>query len=91
MWSKAILATVLLLATTATTPSLAQRERDPTADSGASSGATTREEAACRRDARKFCRHVKPEDGNAGFLSCLQEHRAALSKACRGMLEEHNL
>ncbi len=54
-------------------------------------GGTEQENAACRRDTRRLCRAVKAEEGNDGYLSCLQEHRAQLSKACKDVLESHGL
>ena len=67
------------------TPSLAQ-----TAAQGLFSG-TPEDRAACRRDVRKFCRHIKASTGNDAFLQCLQEHRAKLSKACGQVLRSHGV
>jgi hypothetical protein len=50
---------------------------------------TPAEQAACRPDTRKFCIHVKPEQGPFAFLACLQSNRAKLSKACRAVLESN--
>jgi hypothetical protein len=47
------------------------------------------EQTACRPDVRRFCHAVKPGTHDGSFLSCLQEHRARLSRACRAMLESH--
>jgi len=47
---------------------------------------TPEERAACRPDVRRFC-HAIEEGGD--FLSCLQEHREKLSRACREVLESH--
>jgi hypothetical protein len=52
---------------------------------------TAEENAACRRDTRKLCRHVQAGAGNNAFLKCLQEHRAKLSAACRQVLESHGM
>jgi hypothetical protein len=52
---------------------------------------TAEENAACRRDTRKLCRHVKAGAGNNAFLQCLQAHRAQLSEACRQVLESHGM
>ena len=54
-------------------------------------GGTEHENAACRRDTRRLCRHIKADAGNGVFLSCLQEHRANLSKACDEVLKSHGL
>ena len=43
---------------------------------------TPQERSACRRDVRKFCRHIKAGAGSMTFLHCLQEHRTKLSRAC---------
>ena len=52
---------------------------------------TAEENAACRRDTRRLCRHIKAGAGNDAFLRCLQEHRAKLSSACRQVLESHRM
>jgi hypothetical protein len=82
--SKAIFAAVLLAAVSST-PGLAQK-KDDSGNQG-----TSEEQAACRRDTRKFCRHLKPDEGSGAFLSCLQDNRKKLSKACNAVLESHNL
>jgi hypothetical protein len=48
---------------------------------------TAEEKAACRSDAMKYCSsHVgKPQAMN----SCLKEHKADLSEACRKVVEAH--
>lgn len=84
MLSRALFAAVVVLAIAPATPGFAQKKDD-------SNQGTAEEQAACRRDTRKFCRHVKPDDGSSAFLACLQENRAKLSKACNGVLESHNL
>ena len=67
------------------TPLLAQ-----TVAQGLLSGTPT-ERAACRRDVRKLCRHIKTGSGNDAFLQCLQEHRAKLSKECAKVLRSHGV
>jgi hypothetical protein len=52
---------------------------------------TAEENAACRRDTRRLCRHIKAGAGNDAFLRCLQEHRAKLSAGCRQVLESHGM
>jgi hypothetical protein len=43
---------------------------------------------ACGRDAQRFCRaHLS--DGDQVVLSCLQQNRAKLSKACQATLAQH--
>jgi Cysteine rich repeat len=53
----------------------------------AAQAATKQEQAACRSDARKYCSsHVgKPQE----MLSCLADHKADLSQACRAVVESH--
>ena len=50
---------------------------------------TPQEQAACRRDVRKFCHALKPQDGDEAFHKCLQSHRNELSEACRNVLMGH--
>ena len=43
---------------------------------------------ACGRDAQRFCRaHLN--DGDQVVLSCLQQNRARLTKACQATLAQH--
>lgn len=57
----------------------------------AAQAGTSEENAACRRDTRRLCRHIKAGSGNDAFLHCLQENRAKLSKGCRETLESHGM
>lgn len=50
---------------------------------------TSQEQSACRPDVRRFCHTVREQDGDQAFLSCLELHRDALSKACRDVLKDH--
>ena len=45
------------------------------------------DERACRGDARRYCKEFFPDQFRV--LSCLQSHRARLSRACRGVLDSH--
>lgn len=49
--------------------------------------ATKQEQAACRSDAMKFCSENvgKPQ----AMSSCLRDHKADLSEACRKVVEAH--
>jgi hypothetical protein len=92
MFSKTIFAAATLaIAVTllaAPAPAIAQSKAKSvnTAQGGTEQGNT-----ACRRDTRRLCRQVKAEEGSNGYLSCLQEHRAKLSKACKDVLKSHGL
>jgi hypothetical protein len=46
---------------------------------------TAAEEKACRGDAHRFCKDVLGDEFQVA--SCLQEHRAHVSHACRTVLE----
>jgi hypothetical protein len=50
---------------------------------------TAREEAACRRDVRRFCSDIPDNAGQLFFLACLKENRTKISKACRDVLTSH--
>ncbi len=50
-----------------------------------------KEQAACRPDVRRFCSSLKPGADQGMFLSCLQAHRAKLSKACNEVLTSHGV
>ena len=56
----------------------------------AATGASAQQQGqdACARDASRFCRaHLN--DGDMVVLSCLQQNRARLSKACQATLASH--
>ena len=84
MFSKAIIAVAIVLVASATPCHAQNRDRG-------SGSATSQEDAACRRDTRRLCRHVRADEGDGAFLFCLQQQRAALSTACRAVLESHGL
>ena len=49
---------------------------------------TAREHDACARDAARFCRPVI-NNGDQAVLSCLQQHRHRISRACERLMAEH--
>jgi len=54
------------------------------------------DDAACKADTHRYCQHVFPAQRDLPpdqfeMLSCLQEHRAKLSKACNEMLKGHGI
>jgi hypothetical protein len=50
---------------------------------------TPQEQNACSRDASRFCRKDLGNDG--AVQSCLQAHRARLSRACSKVFESHGM
>ena len=46
------------------------------------------DEAACRRDVRRFCSHVGGGD-NQKYKACLQAHIQELSQKCQQVLMKH--
>jgi hypothetical protein len=50
---------------------------------------TSQEEAACRRDVRRFCRDIPDSAGSLSFLICLKQNRDKISKACQNVLISH--
>jgi hypothetical protein len=52
---------------------------------------SSKEQAACRPDVRRYCSSIKPGSDQGMFLSCLQAHRAKLSKACDKVLTSHGV
>ena len=54
----------------------------------AASASAQQGQDACARDASRFCRaHLN--EGDMVVLSCLQQNRARLSKACQATLASH--
>jgi hypothetical protein len=43
---------------------------------------TAEQRAACGPDVRRFCKHVKAEEGPFAYLSCLQSNQEKLRPAC---------
>jgi hypothetical protein len=68
-------------------PAFAQSNRAPGATTGQGGQGTAEERAACRPDVRRHCRSAGGD--TMAVLSCLQSHRAQLSRACRGVLERN--
>jgi hypothetical protein len=93
MISKTFVAAAAYMVVASATPIFAQSHPtgNPTLTASSALSGTEQENAACRRDTRRLCRHIKAGEGNSAFLSCLQEHRAKLSKACRAVLESHGM
>jgi hypothetical protein len=50
---------------------------------------TPEEQAACRRDAVRYCREASATGDSLRVLACLQSNRAKLTKACLRVLESH--
>jgi hypothetical protein len=48
---------------------------------------TQQEQAACRPDVQRYCKEHIPDTFR--ILACLQNNRARISRACRGVLESH--
>lgn len=65
---------------------LAASEKKPAPPTGLFEG-TPEEQAACAPDSTRFCRDAIPD--NLRVLSCLQDHRKSLRKACLKVLEAH--
>ena len=51
-------------------------------------GGTPEEQKACAHDVQKFCRAVMNEPDLA-ILSCLQQNRSKLTRACDQVLSSH--
>jgi len=49
---------------------------------------TAAQRAACRGDYNKFCKGTQP--GGGRVLACLNQQRAALSDACRKVVDAQN-
>ena len=58
-----------------------------TAASAQSMG-TPQEQAACSRDAQRFCRNVISQ-GDMAVLACFQQNRPKISRACDAVLRSH--
>ena len=54
----------------------------------AQSMGTPQEQAACSRDAQRFCREVISQ-GDMAVLACFQQNRAKISRACDAVLRSH--
>jgi hypothetical protein len=54
----------------------------------AASGQQRQGHDACARDVSRFCR-AHMSDGDQVVLSCLQQNRPRISKACQKILAEH--
>ena len=50
---------------------------------------TPQEQAACRRDASRFCRQQLADD--FAVQQCLQQNRARLSHSCQKVFQSHGM
>ena len=50
---------------------------------------TPQEQAACRRDASRFCRQQLA--GDFAVQQCLQQNRARLSRSCQQVFQSHGM
>jgi hypothetical protein len=50
---------------------------------------TPQEQAACQRDASRFCRQQLGDDG--AVQGCLQQNKLRLSRACRQVFASHGM
>lgn len=53
-----------------------------------SRGGTEQEQKACSRDVQRFCRSIMNE-ADLVILSCLQQNRPKISRACNAVLVSH--
>jgi Cysteine rich repeat len=76
---KKIFPALVLLSFSLSTAALAQQQQR---------GGTPDEQKACSRDVQRFCRPVI-DQGDLVILSCLQQNRPKISKACDQVLTSH--
>ena len=50
---------------------------------------TPQEQAACKRDAQRFCRQQLSDD--MAVQQCLQQNRTSLSKSCQAVFASHGM
>jgi len=50
---------------------------------------TPQEQAACKRDAQRFCRQQLTDD--MAVQQCLQQNRSRLSKRCQAVFASHGM
>jgi hypothetical protein len=70
---------LVLLSLSVSTAAIAQQQQR---------SGTPEEQKACSRDVQRFCRPVI-DQGDLVILSCLQQNRPKLSKACNEVLVSH--
>ena len=70
---------LVLLSLSVSTAAIAQQQQR---------SGTPEEQRACNRDVQRFCRPVI-DQGDLVILSCLQQNRPKLTKACNQVLVSH--
>lgn len=50
---------------------------------------TSQEQAACRRDASRYCRHELGDDN--AVQGCLEQNRTRLSRSCQRVFASHGM
>ena len=76
--ASALAITILMSAGATITPVMAQQQRSGTPE----------EQKACGPDVSRYCRAVM-DQGDLTILSCLQQNRPKISKACNAVLVSH--
>jgi hypothetical protein len=85
-----VLTTALVL--TAAAVAAAQVPKQPPPVASPLGQGDAKERAACHPDVVRFCKELIKDDANAdvfGILSCLQNNRHKISKACNEVLASH--
>ena len=78
----AVAIAISVLTAVAISPAMAQQQPQP------QRSGTPEEQKACGPDVTKFCRTVM-NDGDLVILSCLQQNRPKISRACNQVLVSH--
>jgi hypothetical protein len=81
-----LVATLALVSTNAWTQ---DNQHHRPGNNAAEEKANTVEGRACRGDAHRFCKNEIPDEFRVA--SCLQDHRARISHACRAVLDGHGM
>jgi hypothetical protein len=90
---KTILLVVLIATSSSASITMASASGNPFlgGSGGKSSQGSSKEQAACRPDVRRYCSTIKPGSDSDLFLHCLQANRAKLSKPCNEVLTSHGV
>ena len=86
-----LLAVLIAAASSVSLASAFAASENPFLPGGKKYEGSSKEQAACRPDVRRFCASVKPGSDSQVFLHCLQANRSKLSKACQEVLTSHGV
>jgi len=91
IWKATALAALIAASASASIATAFAAGGNPFLPGGKQYEGSSKEQAACRPDVRRYCASIKPGSDSQMFLHCLQANRSKLTKACNEVLTGHGV